>query len=394
MRLSSELRIDRILGHVVECGLDFTYSTGTWSRARSVIWEIHAGAHVGLGESSMATGESGSGFGGGDDPSDWSALQRMLEPRVARLLGRNALESEAILEPMPQQRDPDLMVIREALSIALYDLVGCASGLPVHALLGGMRRSEMPGMPVIHVGPIQVMARRAQKWAGAGYRYLKVKFRGELGEDVEALKAIRVAVGADVRLAIDANAGYQELEEALRAIEALRPCGVEYFEDMLDADDGQIAQLRRLSKARIMVDRQAWWPHVHEVVAAGAADVINHHPNNQGGLGIALQIDAVATAAGLETAIGSSGVFGIQDAAFMQLGTVIGLTRPCEDIGMMPYYSGPTAGEYAFDREPCVISTPYPIRSGMIGVSSSPGLGVELDPERLAACEVGQIEYV
>ena len=78
----------------------------------------------------------------------------------------------------------------------------------------------------------------------------------------------------------------------------------------------------------------------------------------------------------------------------MQLGTVIGLTRPCEDIGLMPYYNGPTAGEYAFDREPCVISTPYPIRSGMIGVSSSPGLGVELDPERLAACKVGQIEYV
>ena len=394
MKLSSELKIDRILGHVVECGLDFTYSTGTWSRARSVIWEIHAGAHVGLGESIMASEKSCSGFGAGDDPSDWSGMQQMLEPRVARLLGRNAVEIEALLEPMPLQVDPDLLVIREALSIALYDLVGRVSGLPVHALLGGMRRSEVAGMPVIHVGPIQVMARRAQKWAKAGYRHLKVKFRGELGEDVEALKAIRATVGADVRLAIDANAGYRELDEALRAIEALRPCGVEYFEDMLDADEHQIAQLRQRCKARIMVDRQAWWPHIHDVVAAGAADVINHHPNRQGGLGIALQIDAVATAAGLETAIGSSGVFGIQDAAFMQLGTVIGLTRPCEDIGMMPYYSGPTAGEYAFDREPCVISTPYPIRSGMIGVSCSPGLGVELDPKRLAACKVGQIEYV
>lgn len=383
------LKIDRIIGHVVECGLDFAYSSGTLTNARSVIWEIHAGGHVGLGECGIASEKSCPGFDAGEQAS----LQALLEPRVAPLLGRDARELEALLEPMPASVDWDLLVIREGLSMALYDLVGCASGLPVHALLGGLRRRTMPGMPVIHVGPADVMVRRATKWAGAGYQYMKVKFRGELEQDVEALQAIRAAVGRDMHIVVDANAGYRELDRAVRAIEALLPCGVDYFEDMLDADNSQIAALRRRCGVKIMVDRQAWWPHVHDVIAAGAADVINHHPNNQGGLGTAMQIDAIATAAGLETAIGSTGMFGIQDAAFMQLASVIALTRPCEDIGLLPYYSGPTAGEYAFDREPSVIAKPYDIVAGTIHIPDAPGLGITLDAGRLDRCKTGEIGY-
>ena len=109
----------------------------------------------------------------------------------------------------------------------------------------------------------------------------------------------------------------------------------------------------------------------------------NQHPNNQGGLATAIQIAAVAEAAGLTTAIGSSGRFGIQDAAFQTLSSVIGLSRPCEDIGLIPYFSGPTKGEYAFEHEPTVIRKPYPIVDGVIHISDEPGLGIELDRESL-----------
>ena len=101
----------------------------------------------------------------------------------------------------------------------------------------------------------------------------------------------------------------------------------------------------------------------------------------------------MARAAGLETAIGSSGVFGIQDAAFMQLACVIGLTRPCEDIGMEPYAIGPARGEYAFDGPPGVIRRAYPIEEGVIAVPDAPGLGVELDPAALRRLLVDQIEF-
>ena len=71
----SELRIHRVVGHIVECGLDFTYASGTLSRARAVIWEIHAGGHVGLGECGISTEKSRPGFDAGDASGASSTLQ-------------------------------------------------------------------------------------------------------------------------------------------------------------------------------------------------------------------------------------------------------------------------------------------------------------------------------
>lgn len=392
-RSAAPVRIDRVVGHIVEIALNFTYSSGTYSRAQAIIWEIHAGRHVGLGECGFAAEKSVPGIHMGLGGGTWRGLERALAKWVRPLLGGDARALEAMLPTLTSKLDWSLLVAREGLSIGLYDLVGRAHGLPVHTLLGGQRRSRLPGMPVIHVGPTEVMSRRAGKWAGAGYRHLKIKFRGDLDADVDAVAAIRKAVGDKPSLVVDANDGYQRIDDAARAIGALKRFRIDYFEDMLSAPIEQIAELRRRCGARIMVDRQAWYPNVHQIVAAGAADVINHHPDNQGGLMTALQIDAVATAAGLETAIGSSGMFGIQDAAFMQLAAVIALTRPCEDIGILPYYSGPTRGEYDFDREPSVIRRPYPIRRGVIDVPSTPGLGIELDRKRLERCKIGEIRY-
>ena len=385
--------IEWVIAHIVEMRVGFAYSTGTLGRARAIIWEIHAGSRTGWGECQFAAEESTPGIAmalGEDTPG---GLHDALYPYVWPMIGCSASGLEALLPAMPDELDWDLLVVREGLSIALHDLVGKESGLPAHALLGGKRRSRVPGMPVIHVAPPEVMVRRAQAWAQEGYRFLKVKFRGDIGTDVEAVRGIRDAVGSEISLQVDANDGYAELDEAEAAIRALEPLGIDLFEDMLAAPIDRIAELRRHTGARIMVDRQATWPHVNEVIRAGAADVINHHPNNQGGLATALQIDAVATAAGLETAIGSSGLFGIQDAAFQALSSVIGLTRPCEDIGLLPYHSGPTEGEYAFDREPGVVEDPYPIERGVIHVSDRPGLGVKVDDDKLTACTVDKLLF-
>ncbi len=387
------LMIRRVVAHVVEMRVGFSYSSGTLEQARAIIWEIEGGDHNGLGECGFSAERSVPGISMSFDEGSADGLRAGLSPWVDPLIGQDATRLEALLPPMPRELDRDLQVVREGLSIALYDLVGKATGLPVHALLGGARRREIPGMPVIHVGPSDVMVRRSTAWTEAGYRFLKLKFRGELEADVDAIEGIREAVGPDVVIQVDANDGYAEMADAEKAIQALTPLRIDVFEDMLSAPVDRIAELRKRTGARIMVDRQATWPYVHEVVRSDAADVINHHPNNQGGLATALQIDAVATAAGLETAVGSSGLFGIQDAAFQTLSCVVGLPRPCEDIGLIPYYSGPTKGEYPFDGEPSVLKATYPIEDGVICVPEEPGLGIELDRDRLEGFSVARLEF-
>ena len=389
------LKIEKVIAHIAEIQIGFTYSSGTLDKGRATLWEIVAGPHVGWGECQFTTEAScpGMSLPVTDEGFGSDGVRRFLEQWAGPLIGRDARSLEALLPELPRERDSNVLVAREGLSIALHDLVGKAVGLPVYALLGGKRRDRVPGMPVIHVAPPDVMVKRAKAWLDAGYHFLKVKFRGSLDEDAEAITGIRGAAGPGVSIQVDANDGYRELDQAEAAIRALEPLGVDIYEDMLAAPIREIAQLRRRTGAIVMVDREAYWPFIHEVVETGAADVINHHPNNQGGLATALQIDAVATAAGLATAIGSSGLFGIQDAAFQQLSAVIGLSRPCEDIGIVPYYSGPTRGEYGFDVEPTVAEKPYAIVDGVINIPDDPGLGVAVNQRKLESLTVATVEF-
>ncbi|MDK1031242.1 MAG: enolase C-terminal domain-like protein [Planctomycetia bacterium] len=374
-----ELVITKVAAYVTEMRLGFSYASGTQDMARGIVWEIVTPSGVGFGECAF--------FGvvpqpdGGEDPG--GELRERLSAWASPLLGADATGLETLLAPLPKESSWPLRALREGLSIGLYDLVGKAYGMPLHVMLGGRRRTSAPGMPVVHVTPVDVMVRRSRKWLEGGYRYLKIKFRGDVDADVAAISAIRDLAGPDVGIVVDANLGYSELDDAVAAIGALKPFDVYYFEDLLDAPLEQFAELRRRTGAKVMVDGQAYWPNIHNVIKAEAADVINHHPNNQGGLGTALKISAVAAAAGLETAIGACGLHGVQNAAFQILSSVIAPTRPCEDIGLLPYYSGPTRGEYDFDKDPNILREPVPVVNGTIQIPDGPGLGVEVDRKKL-----------
>lgn len=398
------MRIEKIIGHMVEVKIGFQYAMGNLEAAQSIVWEVVAGRHRGYGEGGWSGRVSNSpahyrarrdGMAStitshDDTRGILSASEKRLIESLARpLLGRDPLCREALLPDLPDTFQASFWMVREGLSIALTDLAGKVAGVPAHVLLGGKRRDRAPGMPVIHVGPPDVMARRARKWAQAGFQFIKVKLRGDRVADRDALAAIRRAIGSRIRIQVDANDGYIRPADALAAARDLRRFQVDLFEDLLEAPLEAIAAFRRRSGVRVMVDKQSTWPNVREVVRLGAADVINHHPNLQGGLDVALKIDAVAGAAGIPTAVGSSGVFGIQDAAFQALSAVVGGSRPCEDIGLQPYYSGPTRGEYDFDRDPDLLRRPYPIVQGTIHIPDRPGLGVEPDPRKLARARLG-----
>ncbi|MHB0875643.1 MAG: mandelate racemase/muconate lactonizing enzyme family protein [Anaerolineae bacterium] len=351
--------------------LDFTYSPkefgGHLTDCHPLLFRVQAGGQVGLGECFSDGGE-------------WELALESAQ----RLLGADPMRLEGLLESLSCARLRERRV-REGLSIALYDLVGRLAGVPTYVLLGGCQRRVVPGMPVVHVAPPEVMARRAAKWVDEGYRYVKLKLYGEAAPDLAAVERVRRQVGPDVELQADANRGYADIGQAQEQMRRLAGLGVAVVEDLLDGGPEAYCELPRDLGPKIMVDNEAWWPNVQRVVALGAADVINHHPNNQGGLGTALRVDAVATAAGLITAIGSSGLLGIQDAAFQTLSAVVGLQRPCEDIGLLPYCEGPTAGEYHWQGYPSAVAEPYPIVSGQVRIPARPGLGVEVDEARLAS---------
>src|SRR6516165_5924881 len=64
---------------------------------------------------------------------------------------------------------------KAATDIALHDLLGRASGRPVHALFGEKRRSRIPVLAVIGSEDAAADLREAQQSFNAGYRAFKIK---------------------------------------------------------------------------------------------------------------------------------------------------------------------------------------------------------------------------
>jgi L-rhamnonate dehydratase len=146
----------------------------------------------------------------------------------------------------------------EALSgvdIALWDLLGKSVGLPIYRLLGGRTRARVP-LYSSHLQsslPREQLVARARADVAAGFRAVKLFLRqgpldgpAALRECVEATRAVRDAIGADVDLMVDANLRW-DVPFALAYGRATAELGLRWIEEPIPHDDR--AGYARLSAA-------------------------------------------------------------------------------------------------------------------------------------------------
>lgn len=132
-----------------------------------------------------------------------------------------------------------------AVDIALWDLRGKMTGLPIAALLG-LARDRVPCYATartIAPTPEQVYA-EAQLRKAEGFRGFKVQFWDGLELDVPRFRAAREGAGPDFPLMQDA-AGEYSYVDALAAGRVLEELGYHWFEEPIP--DRQLDQLRRLT---------------------------------------------------------------------------------------------------------------------------------------------------
>jgi L-alanine-DL-glutamate epimerase-like enolase superfamily enzyme len=262
------------------------------------------------------------------------------------------------------------------LDIALHDLQGRLLGVPVAVLLGGRGAErvpvEGPGYGIGIMAPAE-MAAAAARAASAGLRQIEIKIAGRLDEDVERLRFVREAIGAEPSLKIDMTEGYS-VKEAIRAIRALEPYGVEWIEQPVHHAliDG-LRVIRQAVATPIVVDESATTPEdLLAVIRAGAADAVHIKVPVVGGLTIARRMLALAEAAHMDVLPGSDTVTGIGVAAALHFAAASApmkrgihgspLARAVDDIVVDPVAETATSLE----------------------ISDRPGLGIEIDEEKLA----------
>lgn len=130
-----------------------------------------------------------------------------------------------------------------AIDVALWDVVGRATGLPLHRLLGGPKADRVPayasgGYYWDGVDPVRYLADEVQGYMDAGFTAVKIKV-GRLGprEEIERARAARAAVGPDVLLMMDANNAWPDAATAISAINALAEVDPFWVEEPLLPDD-------------------------------------------------------------------------------------------------------------------------------------------------------------
>lgn len=188
-----------------------------------------------------------------------------------------------------------------AVDSAVHDLKARLLDISLTQLLGGARTSVTAyGSGGFTDYSIPELQEQLSGWASEGLSAVKMKIGTDPAADLERVAAARSAVGDEVGLFVDANGAY-ERKQALRFADEFAELGVTWFEEPVSSDDlGGLRLIRDRAPAvmRIAAGEYGYTPsYFHEMLAAGAVDVIQADATRCGGPTGFLLAAAQATAA-------------------------------------------------------------------------------------------------
>jgi L-alanine-DL-glutamate epimerase-like enolase superfamily enzyme len=269
---------------------------------------------------------------------------------------------------------------KAATEMALWDIRGKVAGLPLYRLLGGPVRDFIPTKWSIS-GVEPARAAEIASWAvEQGFQAMKVKVGIDDAQDVTRVREVRGAVGAGVRLGIDANGAWTPAK-AVEMIRRLREFDICFAEQPVPPGDVTwLADVRNRVDVPVIADESVYTTQdALALVRAGAADVFSVYVGKSSGIAAARLIAAIGDAAGLACTIGSNLEMGIGSAAMIHLGmstpALGNPDYPCDIIGPLFYMDE-------------LLTEPLPIRGGEARPPAGAGLGVELDEQKVARYRV------
>jgi muconate cycloisomerase len=272
---------------------------------------------------------------------------------------------------------------KAAIDAALYDVAGKALNLPAYQLLGGLFRQRIPIAHSLGLMEIEKAVDEARQAIAEGVKTIKLKGGVEPRRDIDLVERIRSAVGGQIKICVDANQGYASPKLAVQVTRAMAEYDLLYMEQPVEGID-RMAEVTRRVDTPVMADESAWSAHdVLEIARKHAADMVSIYTTKPGGLFRAKQVAAVAQAAGLGCNVNGSVETGVGNAANIHLAASTGIvTHACVVPVSTPKEKarGGVAGIYYSDD---IITEPFEYADGDVFVSSKPGLGIELDEDKL-----------
>ncbi|MBX3451576.1 MAG: mandelate racemase/muconate lactonizing enzyme family protein [Planctomycetaceae bacterium] len=302
------------------------------------------------------------------------------------LRGESAVEPWRVSEKLRQSsfwqgRGGTVEHAISGIDIALWDIMGQACRQPVSRLLGGNYRSRIKPYGSILFDEPNRLARTLEETVGRGFKAIKMGWRpfGRRDRKFDELliQTARRTVGDSIELMVDAGGSEQfwphGLNWARSTAQMLADYGIVWFEEALPPDDiDGFAELTKVSPVpiatgEVLTRRQAFQPWIER----RAADILQPDCTKNGGLSESKRIADLAfdhnvqvVPHGWNTAIGL--------AADLQFSAAIPVARFVEYLTPCAYVEDLTTEPFVIDSE------------GFLEIPETPGLGVTIDPAKLA----------
>lgn len=262
---------------------------------------------------------------------------------------------------------------RGAIDMAMWDIIGQAVGQPCHRLLGGYSDS----MRVCHIlfasSPEAMVDEALAMRERYGFDTFKIKVGTSPKKDVEACRGLRSALGDDTELYVDANKGWS-CDEAIRLLPVMEETGVTMLEEPTAAFE-PLARRRLAAKTNVPILADESVTRLSEV-AREAIDGQTHLislKTARTGFTESHRIIGLCEGLGVGIAIGSQ-----MDSMIGTLGSLaVGAAFPstCRRAAELDYFLILTDD---------LLAEPLEIADGRLAVREQPGVGIEIDEEKLS----------
>jgi o-succinylbenzoate synthase len=292
-----------------------------------------------------------------------SILWAVEEVVAKTIIGMEIENIEAIMERLDKCMVKNGSA-KAAVDIAVYDLYGQLYQAPLAKLWGGYR-DQLTTDITISVNDPEQMAGDSREAVKLGYDTLKIKLGKDPSLDLQRMKAIRAAVGPQVKLRADANQGWQP-KEAVRILSRMEGegIGLELVEQPVAAHDLEgLKYVTDRVLTPVMADESVFSPwDAMRILQMRAADIINIKLMKTGGIHNALKICGMAEACGMECMIGCMMETAISVSAAAHLAAAKRIITRVDLDGPALCRENPVAGGALFDES-------------KIRLSNRPGLG-------------------
>jgi L-alanine-DL-glutamate epimerase-like enolase superfamily enzyme len=299
------------------------------------------------------------------------------------LIGECAIEPERVSEKLHQMtfwqgRGGAVTHAISGVDIALWDLLGKATGQPIARLLGGYYRDRIKPYGSLLFDEPPILKEKLLAAVARGFKALKLGWSGfgrvSRAYDELLVKTARETVGPDVEIMVDAGGSEQFWQHGFKwAVETarmLKDYDVTWFEEALPPDDIEgYKKLREhaplpITSGEVITRRQHFLPWIEQ----GAVDIIQPDSTKCGGLSEARRIAWMAydhnilmVSHGWNTAVGL--------AADLHLAAAMPVAKYVEYITPSPYIED-------------IVATPFKLlEDGTLLIPTGVGLGIELSSE-------------